>query len=128
VLSILLWSGWGDTIHKFMPNPNLADDKLPFYDKPALFPDSPEDALWEDFNEHQWKFCAPKIEYYRRIDWDARLVLPFVRAEKLGEGSSGTTYRIDVQPSHDLLFDDQKKAGHRISRSSAGLRHGFKVT
>lgn len=128
VLSILLWTRWGYTFHRFMPHPSLADDKLPFYSKPALFPDSSDDALWLDFNEHQWKFCAPKMEYYRRVDWDERLILPFVRVEKLGEGSSGTAYRIDVEPSHDLLVNDQKRPSNRLPGFSPGLRQKLEVS
>ena len=103
ILAILLYIGRGDRIENFVHKPELYDKKLPFFDRPQSFPDHTRDPYFDDFQSAQWKFCAPEIDNSRRVDWDRRTILPFVRVGELGKGHSGKAYKIRVHPAHDKL-------------------------
>lgn len=104
ILAVLLYIGRGDRIEYFVHRPELYDEKLPFFNRPHSFPDSTVNPFFEKFQRAQWKFCAPKIDDSRRVDWDSRVILPFVRiGEPLGKGHSGKAYKIKVHPAHDQL-------------------------
>jgi hypothetical protein len=118
IFSILLWIGEGSKIREFTENRSLADTNLPFRSKPSSFPDLPHfDTFWLDFDRWQWMFCAPDLSYYRKVEWEERRILPFIRCEELGAGASGVAYRIEVHPSHDDLLSSEKASEKEYRRS-----------
>jgi hypothetical protein len=121
VFSVLLWIGEGSRIREFTEDRSLADTNLPFRSKPSSFPDLPFfDNFWLDFDRWQWMFCAPDLTYFRKVEWEERRILPFVRREELGAGASGVAYRIEVHPSHDFLLSSEKASENESRRSAEG--------
>lgn len=117
VFATLLHIGRAERITEFVSKPHFKDQHLPFLERPADFPDTPFDPYFDKFAEAQWKFCAPDLDYQRKVDWNAQQILPFRRFEKLGRGKSGVAYRIEIHPSHDQLRTDRRRG----SESNTGL-------
>jgi len=126
VFATLLYIGKGDRIGDFVQKYNLNDTHLPFEERPRDFPDE-FDPYFEDFFEAQWKFCVPLFKYNRRFEWNPKQILPFERRDKLGEGYSGTAYRIYVHPAHDLLATsgDRSQNPHVSDASIASNTSGY---
>jgi hypothetical protein len=107
VFAILLYIERGNVIVDFVGRQGLADRYLPFLARPPALASQSFDACFEAFEAAQWKFCAPVIDYQRRIFWPANQILPLVRCgEPLGKGNSGTVWRIEIHPAHDKLRAD----------------------
>jgi hypothetical protein len=119
ILAILLFIERGDMIEHFVHMPELCDQKLPFHSRPTSFPDNSGDPFFGDFQKVQWKFCAPQIYDWERVDWHSDCILPFVRVgQPLGRGHSGKAYRIEIHPAHDRLNPDH--AGTRVGMPLTG--------
>lgn len=100
VFATLLYIGRADLLDSLWTNEAFDDGHLPFYARDR-FPGSAAD--FDSFFEAQWKFCVPPMEYRHRGDWDPRCILPFKISHKLGEGSAGKAYLINVHPAHNKL-------------------------
>ena len=101
VLATLLYIGRGDLFDSFYADQSLNDKHLPFYERSERFPGSDHDFAL--FYDAQWKFCVLPIKYRHIADWHSRQILPFKNVEKLGQGSDGKAYLIEIHPAHNRL-------------------------
>ncbi|OCL06940.1 hypothetical protein AOQ84DRAFT_67856, partial [Glonium stellatum] len=120
VFAILLCAEAGNWITHFEHYDSLSDEKLPFYQPPENFP--PEigaPGLFKEFQERQWRFCAPKLNFARSKVWKPLRVLPIISKEPLGAGGSAATFKVVVHPEYDNLDTkrNSKKDSNRDSNT-----------
>ena len=101
---ILLCIGKGHFINHFVEN-RLYDSTLPYTVRPTNFPyDSNDSKFWESFFKRQWEFSARKFTYNTNEHLDAeQWILPFTQVEKIGEGGSAMTYKVELHEQYDDL-------------------------
>jgi hypothetical protein len=104
VFAILLCVDRGDYIPHFEHYDSLSDEKLPFDQPPDHFPSEiTAPSFFKDFQERQWRFCAPRLNFGRSKFWQPARVLPITSKEPLGTGGSATTFKIVVHPEYNEL-------------------------
>lgn len=104
VFAILLCVGRGDYIPHFEHYDSLSDEKLPFDQPPDHFPSEiTAPSFFKDFQERQWRFCAPRLNFGRSKFWQPARVLPITSKEPLGTGGSAITFKIVVHPEYNEL-------------------------
>jgi hypothetical protein len=113
IFCILLHINKGRYILEFTKHASLRDTALPFdpVNRPSKFPLSAEDPdFFSRFCNEQWKWCAPIFHRYMLNEhFEAKIVLPIIFKEKLGDGGSATIYKIRIHNLfNDLLSDDLK--------------------
>jgi hypothetical protein len=86
----------------------------------------PFDQFWQDFDTWQWMFCAPQLKYFRTVNWEERMILPFTCGDELGAGASGVAKLINIHPSHDFLHSSEKRS-RTISPNTNGNHAGGPV-
>lgn len=109
VFCILALIGQTRFIASFCQNPNLWDDRLPlipFRDgtPPLHFPsDTSRPDFFDQFNEEQWKFCAPTLYGLMGVRFEKSSILPIVTLGQAGGGSTSTVYRAVIHGEHDEI-------------------------
>ncbi|KAI9709970.1 MAG: hypothetical protein M1820_003048 [Bogoriella megaspora] len=101
--AILLSIGHGRYIETFVKHRTLGDRYLPFDAKPSDFPSAADCDLFAIFKDAQWKFCAPRLTYQRLTHFKQEEILPIVAREKIGEGGSAVTWKIQLHPDYNHL-------------------------
>ena len=108
VFCILLCTGRGPLIEHFTRYAGLDDRHLPFEDPPKNFPTTPEEPyFFNTFQERQWEFCAPEIEYREDIHFGAREVLPIIAIKQIGGGGSAYAYKIVLHSAYNQLLRER---------------------
>ena len=94
---ILIWQ-------LFTQHPVLQDQPLPFLEKPASFPDDPNDPqFWDKFYNQQFTFYAHNFRLNANFKLPESYILPIVSKELLGSGGSAAIYKIQLHPFYDGL-------------------------
>lgn len=99
----LLCIGEGRLIYHFQQYRSLRDDKMPFYTKPEDFPHTDDPAVFQNYQDAQWQFCAISLQYDMKDRLRDRDTLPITSKEKVGEGGSAVVHRIVVEESYNAL-------------------------
>lgn len=116
VFAILLMIGHGNEIALFFEHDNMQksqpDDRLP-YDLASLeriLPSANDNLIANKFFEKQWCLAIPFFSRRllpRRLE--KKTIFPFVHQKKIGSGSSGSVFEVQLHPqSHSLPLVDNK--------------------
>lgn len=108
---ILICAGYGTMIGRFVEHQSLADNYLPFRERPPDFPaSSASNLVWQRFNEHQWKFCAVKLHLNMSLTLGKYDILPIVRKTSKASGASAAISEIEIHPDYDQLHDEKVRS------------------
>ncbi|KAF1953576.1 hypothetical protein CC80DRAFT_141675 [Byssothecium circinans] len=105
IFAILIHINKGTYISHFTPHPHLADDRLPFRN----YTDWPPDCIqfFLEFQQAQWRFCAAEFCKGRLngTRFSDEVIIPITSVEVLKTGPYSCTYKIDIEPSYNLLVE-----------------------
>ncbi|KAI0890841.1 kinase-like domain-containing protein [Annulohypoxylon nitens] len=99
ILATLILIDRVDLVLEFIQHVQLQDLKLPFELK-VLETFIPHDAA-KRFYKEQWMFLSPVFSLGTLTDTvQGQMALPYLRDKRIGEGSFGTVYEIEVDQDH----------------------------
>ncbi|KAL6716241.1 hypothetical protein ACLMJK_005807 [Lecanora helva] len=103
--AILLSIGHGHLISDFVQHDSLEDQKLPFDQRPANFPEENNHILWELFYQRQWTYCPRELNYEMSTGLHKDTILPFQIECEIGPGRGGSAYiyKIHVDNEYNQL-------------------------
>ena len=99
----LLSINQGHMISYFVEHNSLDDKHMPFYSKPAHFPESGRCDLWTLFSERQWKYCPAELNYNMNKSFIRNEILPFHIECQLDSGGSAHIFKIRVDQGYNHL-------------------------
>lgn len=101
VFAILVKLGKGHFISSFLKHEELGDDRLPFSEKPAAFPDTAED-FFDAFHSAQFRFCAAVFDNRLQHEFSNGRILPFLEKREIASGGSSVVYKIKIHGMHAI--------------------------